>query len=209
MDDESLKSNKPEDWIKGDAEAEMREVCARAGLALWTAQTMEHGIVNLLVAVQQIERLRNRVATKKSIREQLAKLWEDKFRLTLGQIVNSVRSAVAIDDDLKDSLERSIAARNRLAHGFFREHAVELLSWEGRRSTARELNEMRELFLSTDRKLQPIYDQVWVRIGTVAEGISQHVIDLAIAGASTAEIKREIEKELAAAKSAKGDVRNG
>jgi hypothetical protein len=118
----------------------------------------------------------------------------------MGQILKRARSVVTLDEDLSVSLEQSLAARNQLAHGFFRERAVRLQNSEGRQSAAYELTQMNELFSSTDRKLQKIYDQMWqkLRIPREAiEGMTPNLLELATKGASASEIRREVEKVVA------------
>jgi hypothetical protein len=92
----------------------------------------------------------------------------------LGQLIKSISSEVAIEDDLKIALEQSLKTRNRLAHRFFRDHDINCLNAQGRRLMAHELDEMRELFVSTDRLLQPVTDQVWKVLG-----VAQHLVEQA------------------------------
>lgn len=59
---------------------------------------------------------------------------------------------------------------------------------------------MRELFISTDRELQPVTDRLWKLLGVTPDAIDQIAqlgIDLATTGTSESEIERTILSELA------------
>jgi len=65
---------------------------------------------------------------------------------------------------------------------------------------ASELRRMGELFVSTDRKLQPVTYGVWKALGLPAElvdTVSRLSLKLARTGASEEEIVRAIEQEVA------------
>jgi len=171
---------------------------------------LEHGVVNAVVAVRKIEWLKSKhllgqvvggvhPQVVESLTEQIERLWDDNFRLTLGQLIKSISSEVSVDDDLQIALEQSLKARNRLAHRFFREHDINCLNAHGRRLMARELDEMRELFVSTDRRLQPVTDQLWKILGVtpdLVERAAEQSISLAKMGASEPEIERAINATL-------------
>jgi hypothetical protein len=202
----------PTDWVKSvgnRVDEETREVYALAGLALYMAQVLEHGVVNAVVAIRQIEWLKSKhllgqvvgvvggthPQVVESLTEQIERLWDDNFGLTLGQLIKSISSEVTVDDDLQIALDQSLKARNRLAHRFFREHDINCLNAHGRRFMARELDEMRELFVSTDRLLQPVTDQLWKILGVTPDLVAraaEQSISLAKMRASEAEIERAI-----------------
>ena len=192
----------PTDWLKvtgSRADEETREVYALAGVALYMAQVLEYGIVNAVVAIRQIEWLKSKRPVgqvvggipPQAVASLIDRLWNDNFQLTLGQLIKSISSEVAIEDDLHLALEQSLKARNRLAHRFFREHDINCLNSEGRRVMARELDEMRNLSDPRDRQLQPITAQVWKALGVtpdLVEQAAEQSISLARTGASEAEI---------------------
>jgi len=200
----------PTDWVKsvGDrVDEETREVNALAGLALYMAQVLEHGVVNAVVAVRKIEWLKSKRPLgqvvggthPQAVESLIDRLWDDNFQQTLGQLIKSISSEVSVDDDLQIALEQSLKARNRLAHRFFREHDINCLNAHGRRLMARELDEMRELFVSTDRRLQPVTDQLWKILGVtpdLVERAAEQSISLAKMGASEPEIERAINATL-------------
>jgi len=192
-----------DDWIKKpddrDGE-EAREVYALAGLALYAANLLEHEIVNLLVGLSRMERLKSGRTTT-NLTEEIDKVWDDNFRLTLGGLITRIKSAVPVSDDLKAGLEKTLEERNRLAHRFFREHDLNFVSAAGRRQMAEELTEMRELFCSTDKGLQPITSAIWRKSGISPElrdWLAERSLELARSGVSETEIDRIVGDEIAA-----------
>src|ERR1700686_2813702 len=84
---------KTTDWLtvaEDRDNQETREVYALAGLALYMAQVLEHGIVNSLVGIRRIEWLKSKPPGAESLNLQIDRLWEDNFRLTLGQLIRSI-----------------------------------------------------------------------------------------------------------------------
>ncbi len=182
------------DWVTEATDVEdheAREIYALAGLALYLAQVLEHGIVNCLVGVEMLGA--NRSGAAQRLEREIDQLWEDNFRLTLGKLVHRINSNVECADDLRINLEKSIEARNCLAHRFFREHAADFLTPEGRRLMADELKAMRDLFSSSDRQLDPIAYRLWKIVGITPE-LVERIVQLMRAGASDEDIDRAFEQ---------------
>jgi len=100
--------NEPE-W----ASEEEWDAYAWFGFAISEAQTVERQLLLIAVAIKNAE----------APLEQSENLWfelRDKLgRLTLGQLRRYLEPYGVLSDDLLDMLNRSIAARNALAHEFF------------------------------------------------------------------------------------------
>lgn len=94
MSDLSHKEDKPPDWLtvaEDRDDQESREVYALAGLALYIAQALDHGIDNSLVAIRRIQWSKSK-SSKISLNQEIEQLWDDSFRLTLGQLIKAMRS---------------------------------------------------------------------------------------------------------------------
>lgn len=106
----------PESWLA-------REIFARFGLAMYCAQVLEHGIVNLWTG------LRDGTITS---REDMEADYMALFERTMGQLNTTLRSRRPDYSDVEDGLRRALALRNFLAHRYFRERAAAFMTKEGR-----------------------------------------------------------------------------
>jgi hypothetical protein len=191
--DDGTKSATP-DWVKeasGREDEEVREIYALAGLALYLAQVLEHGIVNCLAGLELMRVGRSGI---KRVNEEVDQLWDDNFRLTLGRLVDRINSRISISPELKGNLEKSIEVRNALVHRFFREHSTNLITAEGRRFMARMLEEMRDQFSFTTQQLDLISDDLWKALGVTPDMIDR-IVKLAESGMSDDEIDRLLKRE--------------
>jgi hypothetical protein len=140
----------------------MREVFANAGLAFYLAQVLEHGLVNLVAAARAAD---GSYATPDDVDDTIAQL----FGKTMGGQLRAALEAVLFTPAQTEKLERALAARNQLAHHFFRERADDLGSEEGRNRLLAELNEMQEQFQSIERELEPYLWSLFSKSGITRE----------------------------------------
>src|ERR1700674_694595 len=135
-----------------DENPEIRDLYAEAGLALYFAQVLEHGIINILVLghAMAVKKTVRRPITQENISRYLGKAQEIEqrhYKQTLGVLLISLRkSGVPLPDPLVSLLTTALAHRNRLAHRFFRERALELGNSPGRQSLLVELKDIQKVF---------------------------------------------------------------
>lgn len=139
--------------------AQIRDVYAHYGLAMYLAQCLEHGIVLALVYAKLLPQVRSeaKAAGTFSVSEferRFDIFMDDHFELTMGGLISRLRTssklAVTFDTDLSKAKE----LRNFLAHRYFRERAEEFISRIGRHSMLAELQEAQRLFERVDGELK-------------------------------------------------------
>ena len=197
----SDKTNPPTSWVtepEDDEGREAREVYAWAGLALYSAQCLEHEIVNTLGLVKIVPIFRaKRPMTRDEITQYQAEvdhIWDEEFQKTLGILVSSLNgSGIKIPASLDSDLRESLRLRNRLVHRYFRERAETWFSSGERRSIAEELRAMQEQFVKTDGALHQITSKLRNAVGMTDDKIHL-IVELTKAGASEEEIERAISK---------------
>jgi len=69
-------------------------------------------------------------------------------RSTLGRLLSQLSSVVTTEEELKGLLRDALAARNRLAHHFYREHNFRRNSPEGRDIMIADLEELHETIIN-------------------------------------------------------------
>jgi hypothetical protein len=151
-------------WVPDELDPEsdqIREVYAIAGLALYCAQVLEHGLANLVVVAQIGSEIRSL--------EAMDERWSELFGLTMGRQLQEVLRIAEFSTDEIEQLSQALQSRNFLAHDFFRERAEDLLSFAGRNRMLNELRELRRQFEDADALLEPRVDKVATRLGITRE----------------------------------------
>jgi hypothetical protein len=124
-----------------------RDVYAHYGLAMYLAQTLEHGIVNALVILRLPEK-------DKYTRQDIDEFMEGRFQKTLGALLKHLKSEVALPPDLESTLTEALNRRNYLAHHYFREKAESFVTRSGRAQMLQELQADQQLFERADEQLE-------------------------------------------------------
>jgi len=159
------------DWVTQPTkvgEQEIREIYALAGLAIYMAQVLEHGVCNclLLLNVIHVMQAKRRFLNYAHYENYVDTLEEQHFKRTFGSLIKAIKSSgIAVPQRLDDKLVESLTARNRLVHRFFRDHATDFVRSEGRAAMAHELKQMRVLFEETDQQLDTIAKSLLTVLG--------------------------------------------
>ncbi len=115
---------------------QVREVFARFGLAIYTAQVLEEAIVNLMVASRLPQR------STVTVRE-IDELISGQHKKTLGLLIRDLDQDTA-SGDWGERLASALQIRNTLAHGYFHKHAVAFTRHSGRVGMIAELETLQE-----------------------------------------------------------------
>ncbi len=126
-----------------------RDVYAYYGLAMYLAQTLEHGIVNALVILQLPDK-------DKYTRQNIDEFMEGRFQKTLGALLKHLKSEVALPPNLESTLTEALKRRNYLAHHYFREKAEHFVTRNGRDQMLQELQNDQRLFEMADEQLEMV-----------------------------------------------------
>jgi hypothetical protein len=134
------------------------EVYAHFGLALYMAQVLEHGIVNLATWTRIHDKS---ITTFEESEADSAML----FRQTMGSLKMTLlvrRSDIA---HLQDLLDRAVELRNFLAHRYFRQRSAALATEDGRNHMIEELSAAHDFFKQVDDELEPLTMQILSALG--------------------------------------------
>ncbi|XQU09822.1 hypothetical protein P4544_09245 [Halomonas sp. LY9] len=146
-----------------------KEVYAFFGLASYTAQSLEKGLVTLAFSYS---------LSKRTILSEDA--WGDLFsqvnRKTFGALLKLVKSETSIDQSMVSELDNCLSKRNWLAHDYFYDRAAEFCSEEGRVQMLSELSELIRNFDLCDQFITGVSQHIWQQ-----HGITEADIDAAMA----------------------------
>ena len=140
--------------------ASRAEVYAKFGLTAEAAQLFETELGTILLAREGEERGWHLKANPK----EAAEFYEQLNRRTLGQILATLREYIDLDEQVTQSFEIALKARNRLNHGFFERHNFAIYSEAGRNAMIVELETMHSQLVEAYQIAQPAAIQLVARI---------------------------------------------
>jgi hypothetical protein len=142
-----------------------KEVYAFYGLAAYSAQVLEKGLVNL-VAVLHTDGLF-------ITRAQFDTLFARFDGETFGRLVREARTKIQIPAQIEALLADALVKRNKLAHHFFADNAAAFKTERGRVEMIVELRALVDLFQRADRQVDALLEPFALRLGLTEERINQ------------------------------------
>jgi hypothetical protein len=156
-----------------DENEHTKNVYAHFGLAVYFSQVREHGLVNTLLFADLLPSRAPAVKTRGQWEKAFDSFMDDHFRTTLGRMIQSLQSAVAVPVDLESLLRVALEKRNWLAHHYFRERAEDFMTENGRNKMIAELDEARDLFEKADNRLGELMKPLREKYGFTDEKIDE------------------------------------
>ena len=123
-----------------------REVYAYFGLAVYHAQVLEHGVVNLLTIAKIFP---DPAAT----REMFEPVMDGYLGQVFGKLIKEVTPHVGDDVDLPTDLAHAVAVRNHLVHRYWRKKVGLTLTARGMNRMIAELRDTIQMFAEVDKRL--------------------------------------------------------
>jgi hypothetical protein len=130
-------------------EDQTREVYAHAGLALYCAQVLEHGLANVVIFARA-------GGPGFPSTEDYDRVLDELLSKTMGAQIHETLKAVKLTDEQIDALQVALRLRNFLVHNFFRERIASLLTVDGRNRLIAELDEIRDKLHEIDVEVQEL-----------------------------------------------------
>lgn len=148
------------EWLKElpPSAAQRRETFARLGAAMYYAQCVEQQLAILLATTLNPDFLN-------ASPEERDRFFDEELRKTLGRLVEALRQRISVSADTEKRLNRALQRRNWLAHNYFRERALDILTWEGRQRMIVELQETADDLRILDEELTRITESWLERLG--------------------------------------------
>lgn len=160
--------------VLGFDEAQVREVYSRFGRAMFSAQVLEHGIVNALLVLRLMPTMKDH-AGRTSWDEAFDRFYDSELAKTFGNMVRALEQTGAFSSDLIDRLRAAKVQRDHLAHRFFRDHDLDFMTKPGRVKMIAECEDLIEQFQEIDREIEVVVSPERERFGITPEWIDEHV----------------------------------
>jgi uncharacterized protein YutE (UPF0331/DUF86 family) len=128
-----------------EANARIREVYARYGLAMYAAQLLETGLIQFVVTLRADAGSLN---TQSDYDDE----WDKLAKKTFGQLLKTIDPNL-LDTQLSQELDNALALRNRLAHKYFWEKAADMLGEKSKEQMVVELQGYADYFKELDAQV--------------------------------------------------------
>ena len=162
-------------WPASDFDnVQVREVYSRFGLAMFSAQVLEHGMVNALLVLKLMPSMKS-YADRSSWDEAFDRFYDFELAKTFGNMVRTLEQTGAFSAELIERLRAAKTGRDHLAHRFFRDRDLEFMTREGRTRMILECEGLIELFQFLDSEVEAIVSPERARFGITPDWIDRHV----------------------------------
>jgi hypothetical protein len=147
--------------------AQIREVYAHFGLAMYLVQCVERSIAIVLTTEYG-------PGVRKITRAQYDELLQSLFKQTLGTLIVRLRHVTTLPNDFEARLRDVLETRNWLTHHYFCERAGKFMTQRGREAMLRELAEIQRRLEEVDAYFDGIAEAWGERHGITKETIAQY-----------------------------------
>ncbi len=141
-----------------------KEIYAFFGLTFYMVNVLEHGVMNLAVA------LLSKDVPGVTVGD-VDRLYESFDKKTFGYVINAAKTRLDFSESFAVELELALDHRNYLAHRFFIIHDIDILTESGRRQMIDELIQILKLLKKVDREMDKMWMSAWEHLGITKEWI--------------------------------------
>lgn len=145
-----------------------REIYGFFGLTFYMANVLEHGVMNLAVALLSKD-------VSGITAGDVDRLYESFDKKTFGQVIKVAQARFDFSESFAAELELALDHRNYLAHRFFIVHDIDILTESGWHKMIDELIEILKHLKKIDREMDKIWMSAWEHLGITKEWIEDQV----------------------------------
>lgn len=138
------------------------------GLTFYMANVLEHGVMNLAVALLSKDVPGITV-------EDVDRLYESFDKKTFGQVIRAAKAKFDFSESFAAELELALDHRNYLAHRFFIVHDIDILTKSGRHKMIDELIEIVEHLKKVDQEMDKMWISAWEHLRLTKEWVEEQV----------------------------------
>jgi hypothetical protein len=147
----------------------VRDVYAHYGLAMYLAQCLEQSIFIHLMFFDFFPRNTQSYRGAEHWQQEFDRYESAELGKTMGKLIQKLKEAGQPTEEINSILIRALKARNRLAHHFFSEQAVNFMSELGRNKMITELESAQALLRSAAKTIDASTMPVARRYGFTEE----------------------------------------
>jgi len=136
--------------------AQVRDVYAHFGLAVYLAQCLEQSIFLHLVFFEHFPKAIATFKSKESWISAFNAFESRELGQTMGKLIRRLKEAGQPTEYIQVMLDEALQRRNWLAHGYFPDRAAALTLESGRERMIRELESIQSLFIEVASQIDAI-----------------------------------------------------
>lgn len=133
--------------------AQVRDVYAHYGLAMYWAQCLEQSIFQHLLFFDYFPKAIASYTTPQDWAEEFDRYEARELSQTMGRLIRRLREAGQPTAPVEQLLNEALKRRNWLAHGYFSDRAIQFTVTDGRQTMIAELEAAQESFRESVRQL--------------------------------------------------------
>lgn len=158
-------------WPASDfGSAQIREVYARYGLAMYMAQVLEHAMVNAVIVMRTLPAMRDH-ADETSWHATFDSAFEAGLARTYGNMLRQLETLERFPSELLDRLRVAKEDRDILAHRFFRQNDLAFMNPNGRTSMIAWCEERVDLFKGLSDDIEALLGPIQAQHGITREWV--------------------------------------
>ena len=167
-----------------EAGDQIKNTFAYFGRAAYAASCLEHGLTIALMKAELMSQVHGRARRERKgpSRAEWEAMFDDYMAkhdsLPLGTLIQRFKKVVKTSPELDGLLERALTQRNFLAHGFFRQRAVEFNHSAGRDQMIAELDAAHDLLEQADQAVGAAVADVLPRMGFDLDKVAAQTDDI-------------------------------
>ena len=131
-----------------------RDIYAHFGLCMYIAQVFETALINILTVLENAK-------SDKPTEENFDRLYKHHETLTFGNLMNALSGHNFVPKDLMQEARDLKTERDHLAHRFFRDHTLDMVTVAGCNHIIEVLTDRRERFSALDKKISELLDKAF------------------------------------------------
>lgn len=162
-------------------DAQIREVYARFGLAMYMAQVLEHGMVNAVVVMKILPTVRSHTG-EASWQAAIDSAFDNGFARTYGNMVRQLETLPEFPQQLLTRLKAAKDDRDILAHRFFRQNDMAFMNCDGRTGMIIWCEERIETFRALSDEIDAFLSPIQERYGLTEARLArllEHLVEQA------------------------------
>ncbi len=148
-----------------NVEQQCKDVYSYYGLAMYHAQCLEQGMIQLIIFLEYFPKAVLGFSNKEKWTEDYNEFFSKQSSKTMGQLLGRLRQLGIPCEKLEHDLREAKELRNWLAHDYFSERATQFMNEEGRNIMVEELSKAREQLTAVENIVNKLFMEAASKYG--------------------------------------------
>lgn len=155
-----------------------KEVYSYYGLAMYWAQCLEQGMIQLTIFLDYFPKAVPSFSNKEKWVQDYDTFFLKTSSKTMGSLLERLRQIGIPCEILEHDLKQAKELRNWLAHSYFSERAIEFMCKEGRDTMIKELDSARKQFMVVEDTVNTLFMETATKYGLTKDMLDKIMEEL-------------------------------